>query len=171
MATEQLAANLDAIDAWLAIHAPAAYRVLRPGLRNPALEALESSYGFQFDAELRILLAWHDGCELGDRGFDIWPDCLFENSSLMFEWSRGLHHGWDTHWVPIGTDLGLNALIVDHRMPSPPVSRYEGVSSDEPGPVSHSISHLISQVRAALNNQSDIEGRNPIVEDGYLLWE
>lgn len=171
MATEQFAADLHAIDTWLAIHAPAAHQALEPGLQNPALDVLESRYGFPLDLELRVLLAWHDGCGLVDQGFDIWPDCLFENSSRMFEWSRGAHHRWEPRWVPIGTDLGLNALVVDHRTPAPAVSRYEGVGRVEPEPVSPSISHLISRVRAALTNQSDIEGRHPVIEDGYLLWE
>ena len=170
-ATDRPADDLHTIDVWLAGHAPASHGALRPGLDKTDLATLESGYGFDLHPELRALLTWHNGCERVDQGFDIWPDFMFENSADLLERSRGPHHRWSPHWVPIASDLGLNMLVVDHRTPSGEVRLYDGVDGPRDNPVSPSIGSLMAQVSHALTNGVRIEGRMPTVKDGYLIWE
>ena len=58
---EALPERLEALESWMAEHAPMTHAVLNPGAEDTDLDAFETELGLTLPGDFRMLYRWHDG--------------------------------------------------------------------------------------------------------------
>jgi cell wall assembly regulator SMI1 len=116
---------LTRLDIWLQKHRPRFFKNLQPGAPAADLDTLAKSIGKPLPAELRELLAWHNG--QGDDYVGYFVDHWLLMGAAGIAASKadldalGLDHGWKKDWVPFLDEDGGNFMVLDLSKPKPPV--------------------------------------------------
>jgi cell wall assembly regulator SMI1 len=120
------------LERWLAAHRPHLLQNLRPGANEVELHTLQARLGRELPAELRALLAWHNGQneEFAGRFEEDWLLMGTEEIAAAREEldqgavGNGEGNGWRPEWIPFLDDDAGNYLFLDTSQPRPPVRAY-----------------------------------------------
>ncbi|MEV6212916.1 SMI1/KNR4 family protein [Kitasatospora sp. NPDC051914] len=176
------------IDAWLAVHAPAALAALRPPVAAEELEAAQRVVGVPFPAELRESLSCHDGAgawtgllpeqsPLGAAGIaEHWRmrlEIASDNDGLVVRpWDD--EPWWHPLWVPWAESADGGVQVIDLR---------PGHASGRLGRAGHSgggdfsdawpgLAEYLHEVSRALWHGGGVRGTYPyLTADGDLWWD
>jgi cell wall assembly regulator SMI1 len=129
---DRLKALLGRLEKWLAAHRPRLLKNLRPGANEAELHALQARLGRELPAELRTLLAWHNGQneEFAGRFEEDW--LLMGTNEIITakeELDKGAAgngegNGWKPEWIPFMDDDAGDYLFLDTSKAEPPVRAY-----------------------------------------------
>ena len=120
------------LERWLAAHRPRLLQNLRPGANEAELHMLQARLGRELPAELRTLLAWHNGQneEFAGRFEEDWLLMSTEEIAAAREEldqgavGNGEGNGWKPEWIPFLDDDAGNYLFLDTSQPAPSVRAY-----------------------------------------------
>jgi cell wall assembly regulator SMI1 len=120
-----LNAVLGRLDRWLAEHRPRYHEGLRPGASPAELDALQNELAIPLPADLRTLLAWHNGQNpdfLGAfaQSWNLMGTRLIAEAKKELD-ADGADLGWQKAWVPFLEDDSGDFVVVDTGQPSAPV--------------------------------------------------
>jgi cell wall assembly regulator SMI1 len=107
-------------------------KALRPGANEAELHDLQARLGRELPAELRTLLAWHNGQgeEFAGRFEEDWLLMGTEEiAGAKVELDKGAAgngagNGWKPEWIPFLDDDAGDYLFLDTSRPEPPVRAY-----------------------------------------------
>jgi cell wall assembly regulator SMI1 len=129
---DRLKELLGRLEKWLAAHRPRFLKNLRPGANEAELHALQARLGRELPAELRTLLAWHNGQgeEFAGRFEEDWLLMgTGEIAQAKEELDKGAvgngaGNGWKPEWIPFLDDDAGDYLFLDTSQAEPPVRAY-----------------------------------------------
>jgi cell wall assembly regulator SMI1 len=154
---DDLRGLLDRLERWLAKHRPRFLASLRPGANEVELHQLEAQLKLPVPAELRTLLAWHDG--QGDE-----PAGRFEENWLLMSTDgilaakpdldaaavgNGKGTGWRPEWIPVLDDDSGDYLCLDTAQPGAPVRGF-WLGKDEHSAVAPSLTAWVKDFVTAV---------------------
>jgi cell wall assembly regulator SMI1 len=125
---ERIKALLIRLEIWLAQHRRRFLAGLRPGASSVELAALDRQLGFAAPAELRLLLAWHNG-QSEDFIGKFEEDWQLMSSTAIADARKELdaeaaHTGWQKSWVPFLDDDAGDYLFLDTNENTVPVREF-----------------------------------------------
>jgi cell wall assembly regulator SMI1 len=129
---DRLKGLLARLEHWLAAHRPRFLKNLRPGANEAELHALQARLGRELPAELRTLLAWHNGQgeDFAGRFEEDWllmgtEDIVTAREELdKGAAGNGEGNGWRPEWIPFLDDDAGDFLFLDTSHPEPAVRAY-----------------------------------------------
>lgn len=127
------------LETWLAAHRPGYHKGLAAGAGRAALDTFQARLGLSLPAELRQLLAWHNG--QGD-----FAGCLEESWNLMSseEILTARHDllappaegepasAWQPAWIPVLADDAGNHVFLDTARAPAPVREFWTGKPEQP---------------------------------------
>ncbi|NJP88572.1 hypothetical protein HCN51_03715 [Nonomuraea sp. FMUSA5-5] len=167
------------IERWLARHAPATYKSLRPPATPQAIARAEAAMGARLPDGLRASLLRHDGAR--DGGFTFPPihtpmsvrgmrrdwqvncDIILADPELGAQW-------WHGRLIPFGYDGTGGSLFVDLDTGRTGSWHAEDGLHTGDSDVWPSYLVLLKATARALERGEPVRGRHPRVEKGRLDW-
>jgi len=160
MAQSRKRANaLSRLEAWLKRHRPRYYRALLPRATAAVLDALPTRLGIPLPADLRRLLAWHNGqrADFPGKFEQDWRLMSAEEIvAAKSEMDSDGPDGWDPTWIPFLDDDAGDYLFLDSREPNGPVRAFWLGQRQQPI-VSPSLSAWLEDFVAALERGEYVE--------------
>ncbi len=126
---------LDRLEKWLKRHRRRYHRALMPGAAAAVLDALSARIGGALPADLRRLLAWHNGQQ------EDYPGRFEQDWRLMSadeiaaaraELDADPEYGWSPRWLPFLDDDAGDYLFLDTGQPGDPVRAFWQDQSERP---------------------------------------
>ncbi|GAA1100929.1 SMI1/KNR4 family protein [Kitasatospora arboriphila] len=177
------------IDAWPAVHAPAASAALRPPAGADAVEAAERALDVPFPAELRESLGCHDGATgwtgLLPEQSPLGAADIAEHGRMRLETAAGtdglVTRPWDDEpwwhplWVPRAESADGGVQVIDLR-PGPGSGRLGWAGHSGGGDFSGAwpgLAAYLHEVSRALWHGGGVRGtyRPYLTADGDLWWD
>jgi cell wall assembly regulator SMI1 len=173
-------ATLEHIDTWLAHHASATHRSLRPGHPDPDQHPLATSMGQALHEDAATLWHWHNGADGQAHAFQLAPqfDFLSLDSAAYFrqQWTDRAQENplvlWRSTWLPIGSDGCGNLMVVDHSAGE----SYGNVFLISPHAgnlvydLAASPADLLGSLLHALRDGEPFDGHHAQLETGGMEW-
>lgn len=151
---------LDRLQRWLANHRQRYLRNLRPGLSANEQDAFERRLGQDLPAELRGLLAWHDG-QGNDFAGAFRHAWLLLSAEQILAAKKDLDDagaqapGWQPGWIPFLDDDAGNYMCIDPEQGGA-VREYWAGNSEHPV-VAPSLASWLEEFVAAVERGTYVE--------------
>lgn len=116
------------LEVWLKRHRPGYWRALLPGAGAAVLDGLASALDRPLPADLRRLLAWHDGqdADFPGRFEEDWR--LMSAAEIVAAKAErdadAVRTGWNLAWLPFLDDDAGDYLCLDASQPNGPVRAF-----------------------------------------------
>jgi cell wall assembly regulator SMI1 len=156
--TRPIADSLARLERWLAQHRSRYHQALLPGASTAELDSLAKKLGVPLPADLRVLLAWHNGPESAGALVETW---LFMGTATIATGKQELDAdaattGWQPAWVPFLDDDQGDYLCLDTSQPLSPLREFVFGKKEHPV-IASSLAAWLADFVAALERGEYIE--------------
>jgi cell wall assembly regulator SMI1 len=156
----ELAGVLERLGKWLAAHRSRYAAALAPGASAADLDGLQAAIGRPLPADLRKLLAWHNGQKEDfagafEGGFRLMSTRQIAEAKQQLDAEAG-EDGWQPAWIPFLEDDSGDYVVVEANQPGAPVREFWLGRTDHPV-VAPSLAAWLTQFAKAVEAGGYVE--------------